>query len=630
MSRLLDDIDSPESLKALDIEQLKTLSDEIREFLIDNVSKTGGHLASNLGVVELTIALHYVYNSPWDKIIWDVGHQSYTHKILTGRKSLFPTLRKYGGMSGFPKRYESVHDCFETGHSSTSISAALGMARARDLKKEHYSVIAVIGDGSISGGMAFEALNDAGRSRNDLTVILNDNAMSIDKNVGGLALYLARLRSSPSYGKAKRDIKGVLSRIPYIGDSLVSGIEKLKNSFKYIFVPGMLFEELGFTYIGPIDGNNLDELIPVLRRVKNMKGPLLVHVVTVKGKGYKFSEENPERFHGIAPFDAENGHEETSPDMTYTKAFSNAMLSAGARDKRVVAITAAMKDGTGLGRFAEKYPDRFFDVGIAEQHAVTMAAGMAAAGLRPVVAIYSSFLQRAYDQIIHDVCMQDLPVVFAVDRAGLVGEDGSTHHGVFDISYLRAMPNMRVLAPKDGQELDKMLQFALYLDGPVAIRYPRGATCYERDAHKTDIDVMNWECLQFGTDVAILAVGRMVDIALNAAAILKTMGINAAVYNARCIKPLPSSTLSDILLNTKRLITIEDNIEKGGFGSGIAEFIFDNDIKGVDLDIIAMPDGFVPHGGVDKLLDQLKMTPQGIASRIYERINGNMTVRNRG
>lgn len=619
MDKLLDNINAPDDLKALNVEQLNALAAEIREFLIDSVSKTGGHLASNLGVVELTIALHYVYNSPVDKIIWDVGHQAYTHKILTGRKALFSTLRQYGGLSGFPKRCESVHDCFETGHSSTSISAALGFARARDLKNERYSVVAVIGDGSMGGGMAFEALNDAGRSKTDLTVILNDNAMSINKNVGGLAMYLAKLRSNPRYYRAKRDIKSVLARIPYIGEVLIAGIERLKNSFKYIFLPGIFFEELGFTYIGPINGHNLDELILVLQRVKSMKGPVLVHVVTTKGKGYKFSEEDPERFHGIAPFDAENGREEIRADMTYTKAFSNAMLSIGACDSRVVAITAAMKDGTGLSRFAKSYPHRFFDVGIAEQHAVTMAAGMAAAGLRPVVAIYSSFLQRAYDQIVHDVCMQRLPVVFAIDRAGLVGEDGPTHHGAFDMSYLRSMPNMCVLAPKDGGELDRMLRFALTVDGPVAIRYPKGKTTYSLDADNAE-PVTDWECLRGGDDVAILAVGRMVAIALEAAELLEGSGISAAVYNARCIKPLPSHRLLDILLHKKRLVTVEDNTITGGFASGIAEFILNNHIKGVDLDIIALPDDFVTHGDVNSLLMQLGMDAQSIASRICRHI----------
>lgn len=626
MSDLLNNINSPQDIKTLNIEQLRELSKEIREFLIENVAKTGGHLASNLGVVELTIALHYVYNSPQDKLIWDVGHQCYTHKILTGRKNLFPTLRKYGGLSGYPKRCESPHDCFETGHSSTSISASLGMARARDLKKEKYSIVAIIGDGSITGGMAFEALNDAGRSKNDITVILNDNAMSIDKNVGGLALYLSGLRSNPKYGKAKHNIKDVLHRIPIIGNGMIKVIEKIKSSFKYLFIPGMLFEELGFTYIGPIDGHNLEELISVLKRVRKMKGPVLVHVVTKKGKGYKFSEEDPARFHGIAPFDAENGHEETMLDMTFTKAFSNAMLSLAEKDSRIVAVTAAMKDGTGLRRFAERYPDRFFDVAIAEQHAVTMAAGMAASGLRPVVAIYSSFLQRAYDQLLHDVCMQNLPVILAIDRAGLVGEDGPTHHGIFDISYLRSMPNMHILAPKDGRELEEMLKFALSINGPVAIRYPKGPTVYDTSLCNKNINITEWECLCHGTDINIFAVGRMVESALRAASILQGTGINASVYNARCIKPLPTSFLYNALVNVKHVVTIEENTIKGGFGSSISEFIFENNINGIDLCMIGIPDKFAPHGSTSDILKALHMTPEAIAEYIYDHIKGHMSI----
>jgi 1-deoxy-D-xylulose-5-phosphate synthase len=610
--KILDSIYSPEDLKNLNTTELIQLSQEIRQFLLDNVSKTGGHLASNLGVVELTLAMHYVFNSPFDKIIWDVGHQTYVHKIITGRKELFGTLRQYNGLSGFPKPCESIHDIFVTGHSSTSISAALGIARARDLKKETYNVVAVIGDGALTGGMAFEALNDTGQSRTNIMVVLNDNQMSISQNVGALAAYLSKLRSNPRYTWLKREMDSVLRRIPRIGAYFADLIEKFKNSFKYLVISGMLFEQMGFTYIGPIDGHNMPALIDVMKRAARIGGPVLIHVITKKGKDYFFAEEKPELFHGVPPFNVETGEVYGADEETYSNAFGKHLAEMANRDPRVVAITAAMPDGTGLMEFKERFPERFFDVGIAEQHAVTMAAGLASNGFRPYVAIYSTFLQRAYDQILHDVCIQKLPVVFAVDRAGIVGEDGETHQGIFDISYLRHIPNMTLLAPKNIEELKHMLDYSLTMEGPVAIRYPKGNTGVDNLITKSPMNSLKWEIIVEGTDCCIISFGRMLSTAVQTAHILKKEGIKACVINARVLKPLDHRMLNDMASRINRWITLEDSLIQGGFGSSISEFVTAYRLP-VTIINLGINDSFVPHGSVERILKELKLDPNNVA-----------------
>ncbi|MGB9680564.1 MAG: 1-deoxy-D-xylulose-5-phosphate synthase, partial [Thermoanaerobacteraceae bacterium] len=514
---MLSKVNSPFELKKINKNDLPKLSNEIRQFLIDNVSATGGHLASNLGIVELTIALHYVFNSPVDKIIWDVGHQAYVHKILTGRREQFKNLRKFEGLSGYPKRSESIHDIFGAGHSSTSISAALGIAKARDLNKDNYSVISVIGDGALTGGMAFEALNNAGRAKTDLIVILNHNEMSISENVGSMSLYLSKLRTDPNYNKIKNEIDNLLNVIPPIGKSLHKYLDKLKDSVKQFVVPGMFFEEMGFTYLGPIDGHDTNVLIDVFERAKNLKGPILIHVITKKGYGYKYSEKYPEKFHSASKFNIDNGQFLNEGQNTYSDVVGKTLTEMALKDKKIVAITAAMPEGTGLNYFAKLIPERFFDVGIAEQHATTFAAGMAVNGYRPYFAVYSTFLQRAYDQLIHDVSIQNLPVVFAIDRAGIVGEDGETHQGVFDISFLRAIPNISIMSPKDANELVEMIKLSRTLDFPVAIRYPRGKA-EEFDVNREcNIVFGKSEILKEGLEISIFAFGRMVPIALNVA-----------------------------------------------------------------------------------------------------------------
>jgi len=521
LDRVLNRINLPQDLKGLSLAEMNELAGNIREVLIDSVAACGGHLAANLGVVELTIALHYVFNTPVDKIIWDVGHQSYVHKILTGRKDRMSSLRQFGGMSGFPKNEESVHDAFNTGHSSTSISAALGMSLARDIQKQNYSVVAVTGDGAMTGGMTYEALNHAGNVGRDLIVILNDNEMSISKNVGALSSYLNRLRTDPSYTRTKEEVENILARIPAIGPNIARVAGRLKDTVKYLMVPGKWFEELGFTYIGPVNGHNLEELITMLNNARKLKGPVLIHTITEKGRGYEPARQNPDIFHGVGPFDISTGKQFPRAFKTYTEIFGEYMVEAARADQRVVAITAAMASGTGLSEFSKAYPERFFDVGICEQHAVTLAAGMARAGLRPVVSIYSTFLQRAYDQIIHDVALQNLPVVFAIDRAGLVGEDGPTHHGVFDISYLRHIPNLTIMAPGDENEFMNMLYTALALNSPVAIRYPRGAgEGIEIAAHAQIIPSGKARILRSGGALAIIALGRAVSIGREVAQML--------------------------------------------------------------------------------------------------------------
>ncbi|HOQ09086.1 MAG TPA: 1-deoxy-D-xylulose-5-phosphate synthase [Syntrophomonadaceae bacterium] len=616
---LLDSINSPQDLKKLDVSAMYNLAEEIRELLINSVSRCGGHLAANLGVVELTLALHYVFDSPRDKLIWDVGHQSYVHKILTGRREQMKTLRQFGGLSGFPKIEESPHDTFNTGHSSTSISAALGLAIARDLNKEDYSVIAIIGDGALTGGMAFEALNHAGNEDRDLIVVLNDNEMSISHNVGALSAYLNRLRTDPSYSRTKEDIEAILKRIPGIGPNIARAAGRFKDLVKYMMVPGAFFEELGFTYIGPVNGHNLEELILVFRNARRMKGPILIHAITEKGRGYEPASRNPDLFHGVGPFNIETGLPVKKAVRTYTEVFGEFMVERGQQDARVVAITAAMTSGTGLTEFARQYPERFFDVGICEQHAVTLAAGMARAGLRPVVAIYSTFLQRAYDQIVHDVALQNLPVIFAVDRAGLVGEDGPTHHGVFDLSYLRSIPNMTVMAPADENELVQMLHTAFTLEGPVAIRYPRGVGLgIPLTSPYQVLPAGRGVMLQEGQDLAVIGIGRGTALGRELVERLAQLGINASLADARYVKPLDRQLICHLACTHKYLVTIEDNVVSGGFGSAVLEALQEERLQ-ADLLRVGIPDEFVEHGRVDVLFEYLDMSPEAIMELIFNR-----------
>jgi len=613
---LLETITGPADLKPLSRGQLRELADEIRGRLIEAVSHTGGHLAPNLGVVELTIALHYVFDSPRDKIIWDVGHQCYTHKLLTGRTGALRTLRQHGGMSGFPRRDESEHDCFDTGHGSTAISAALGVAAARDLNHQQHAVVAVVGDGAMTGGLAFEALNHAGHLERDLIVVLNDNEMSISRNVGALAHYLSRLRTEPRYLRAKENFEAALQRLPR-GAAMLEAVDKLKAGIKHLLVPGMLFEELGFTYLGPIDGHDLDATIETLRHARSIKGPVLVHAVTTKGKGYDPAERDACRFHGVAPFDVDSGEPMLPAGSSFTSVFGGALTRMAEADPRIVAITAAMPDGTGLVPFCRAYPDRFFDVGMAEGHAVTFGAGLAAAGLRPVVAVYSTFLQRAYDQVLHDVCLQRLPVVLAMDRAGLVGEDGPTHHGVFDLSYLRHLPNMVVMAPRDGGQLVAMLQTALAGDGPAAIRYPRAAAAPVREREPARVTVGAGEMLREGDDVALLAVGSMVAAALEAAQLLAAEGISAAVADARFVKPLDEKLVMNLIDHCGMLVTIEENVLQGGFGSAVLELLQERGVAAA-VRRLGVPDRFIEHGPRAALLESIGLTPAGIARAAAE------------
>ena len=618
MNTILEAINKPQDLKKLSNEQIKLLAEEIRHFLICSVSKTGGHLAPSLGVVELTLAIHKVFNSPVDKVVWDVGHQSYVHKILTGRRNDFSTLRQFGGISGFPKISESEHDVFGTGHSSTSISAALGMALARDIQGDKESVLAVIGDGSLTGGQAYEALNHAGNSSTNMIVILNDNEMSIAKNVGAISEYLSKMRTEPKYTKVKQDIEFLLRRIPAIGDSVVKTVERVKDSLRYLLVPGVLFEELGFNYIGPIDGHNFELLTEVLEKAKKMQGPILIHVLTCKGKGYKPAECNPGKFHGVGPYCIESGEvikNGTTP--TYTNIFGDTLLDLAKQDSRIVAITAAMPEGTGLKKFAAQFPKRFFDVGIAEQNAVTMAAGMAVKGLRPVVALYSTFAQRAYDQILHDICLQNLPVIFALDRAGIVGEDGPTHHGLFDYSYLRHIPNMVIMAPMDEDELRHMMFTATTIDRPVAIRYPRGSGLgVPLDKPLQQLTIGKAEELKSGNDVVFLAVGSMVEPCLVASEQLAAMGIQAGVVNARFIKPMDEEMLRKISREARNIITVEENMLAGGFGSAVLEYIHSQNFNWVKVLRLGIPDQFIEQGKRDQLLEKYGLTADGIASTV--------------
>lgn len=623
MYALLNRIEKPEDVKALTVRELEQLASELRHFIIDTVSQNGGHLAPNLGTVELTLALYSVFSFPEDKLVWDVGHQAYTHKILTGRRDAFKTLRKKGGITGFPNRSESVYDAFGVGHASTSISAALGMALARDARGEKNQVIAVIGDGALTGGESFEALNNAGDLGTKLIVILNDNEMSIDANVGAMSEYLSRIRIAPQYARAKRDMGSLLMSIPHIGDKVYKTASHLKDGVRSVLVPGSLFEEMGFHYIGPIDGHNIGLLEEVLTSAKEMEGPVLIHIHTVKGKGYKPAEQAPDKFHGVGCFDPSTGKSAKKAGCapSYTSVFSKALIELAKDRPDILAITAAMPSGTGLKAFGQAYPKRFFDVGIAEEHAMTLAAGMAAAGMHPVIALYSTFAQRAYDQLIHDVCLQNLPVTLCLDRAGLVGEDGPTHHGVFDLSYLRQMPNMCVMAPKDEEELRHMLATAIAIEGPAAVRYPRGAGLGVplTDSLET-LPVGKAEVLQEEGDIAFLAVGTMVEKAKEAAAILKEESIEAAVVNMRFIKPLDTELLGEMARTKKLLITAEENVLAGGFGSAVAEYLADHGIE-VPLLRFGIPDRFIEQGTRRELLSLCGLQPDEMAERIRERLS---------
>lgn len=615
---MLEKIQKPNDIKKIPADQLPALAEEIREFIIESLSKTGGHLASNLGVVELTIAMHRVFDLPKDKLIWDVGHQSYTHKILTGRKDGFETLRREGGISGFPKRSESDCDVFDTGHSSTSISAGVGYVRARELKKENYSVVSIIGDGALTGGMVYEALNNAASLKSNFIIVLNDNEMSITENVGGMSSYLSGLRTASAYTGFKMDVTKALNRIPGIGPGMVDAMRKTKSSIKQIIIPGMLFEDMGLTYLGPVDGHNIPQLIKTFQEAKRFEGPILVHVLTQKGRGYEPAMRHPARFHGAGPFDVKTGLPVGKSNPTYTDVFSTVMRKMGDRRKDVAAVTAAMMTGVGLKRFSNMFPDRCFDVGIAEEHAVTFAAALSLGGITPVVAIYSSFLQRAYDQIMHDVCMQNLHVVFAIDRAGLVGYDGETHHGIFDLSYLGSMPNMTILAPKNLWELSDMIKFAVDYDGPIAVRYPRGEAYTGLKEFRAPICLGKSEVIHEGSRVALLAVGSMVKMAEEVQKQLKErMDMDAALVNARFVKPIDEELLRSFADTYELVVTLEENVKDGGFGERVLAFAEEEDLP-FGVEIIALPDRFIPHGSVSYQMKQVGFTPEDICGRIEE------------
>ena len=609
---ILEQIKGPEELKALPPEDLKTLAQEIREFLIEKISHTGGHLASNLGVVELTIALHTTFNLPEDKLIWDVGHQSYTHKILTGRMADFDELRQYGGLSGFPKRKESPYDSFDTGHSSTSISAGLGIALGRDLKGLDYKVVSVIGDGALTGGMAYEALNNAARMKRNFIIVLNDNKMSISENVGGMSRYLNGLRTGSGYNDLKKNVADALDRIPVVGSVMIDKIKRTKNSIKQLFIPGMLFENMGITYLGPVDGHNIPAMCKVFKEAQKLDHSVLVHVITKKGKGYRPAEKNPSRFHGVVPFDVGTGEPlSTQEHPSYTDVFSRKICQLGGQYPNLVAVTAAMPDGTGLTAFGKKYPFRFFDVGIAEAHAVTSAAGMAAAGLRPVVAVYSSFLQRGFDQVLHDVCIQNLPVLFAVDRAGLVGSDGETHQGIFDYSYLTCIPNMSVMAPKNLWELRAMLDFAMEYNGPLAIRYPRGEAYRGLREFRQPIAYGKGEMLYEEKDIALLAVGSMVSTGEHVREKLKKEGYSCSLANGRFVKPVDTELVAHLAGNHGLIVTLEENVLQGGYGLAVTAYIHAH-FPHIKVLNVALPDAYVEHGNVSILREGLGIDSDSI------------------
>ncbi len=605
--KILDNINLPKDLKQLNKEEKAQLAQELRQLVIETVSETGGHLASNLGVVELTIALLDTFDLPNDVIVWDVGHQTYIHKILTGRKNKISTLRKFNGLAGFPKSVESEYDSFNTGHSSTSISAALGIARARDIKKENNYVIAVIGDGALTGGMALEALNDAGNSNTNLIVVLNDNEMSIAKNVGGISEFLTRIRTRKLYNKSNRYIKNAVSHIPRVGNGIIKFVRKIKYGIKQLIIPNMLFEDLGFKYLGPVDGNNIEDLEEIFKKAKDLEGPILIHAITKKGKGYRPAEENPDKFHSSSAFEIATGMPKKKKGDDYSKIFGKKLVKLAENNKKIVAVTAAMKDGTGLTEFAEKFPGRFFDVGIAEQHALTMAAGIAKNGLIPVVSIYSSFYQRGYDQVIHDICLQNLPVIMCVDRAGIVGNDGETHQGIYDMAFFRLIPNICIMAPKDFTELEQMLEFAVSLKKPVVIRYPRGGEEKEKFTEHNNIELGKCEKVKtilLENDkkyVTIIAIGNMVSKSMQVARALSEKNIEAEVINARFLKPLDKESIIQSIEKTKKCITIEDGTIIGGLGSAIKELISEENLKDIQIKSFAYPDKFIEHGSIEEL-----------------------------
>lgn len=615
MYHYLDKITGPGDLKALSDKERVALAVEIRDYMIQVVAKNGGHLASNLGIVELTMAMHTVFDSPKDQFVFDVSHQAYVHKLLTGRYEAFKTLRTFGGMSGFTKRSESEHDIFEAGHASTSLSAAMGLAKARDIKGEQHEVVAVIGDGSLTGGMAFEALNHMGHEGTKLIVILNDNEMSISQNVGGLSQYLSKIRTSPNYFKIKHEIQQAIEKLPKVGVPVARSVSRMKASFKQMVVPGMLFEELGLTYIGVVDGHNMPLLISMLQHAKNVEGPVILHVRTKKGKGYLPAEQQPDRFHGLGPFDIQTGKSIEGPsEKQFSKVFGEAMLSLAKERSEVVAITAAMPSGTGLETFREKHPQRFFDVGIAEEHAVTFAAGLARNGLKPFFAVYSTFLQRGYDQILHDVCIQNLPVTFCLDRAGLVGSDGETHHGLFDLSYLLALPNLTVLAPKDGTDLRSMLTYAADAQGPVAIRYPRGSAYSDQSDFQ---QVLSQEVVTYGKDFTLVAVGRMHHIGLEALEILNQQGLKGQLVTPKFLKPFDLAALKGVHQGIGPIFTLEENQKIGGFGAYLHQLIMDAGWQ-VPMVCFGVADQFVTHGEIHELLALLGLNPEAVATRIRE------------
>ncbi len=612
---MLERIQKENDIKDLNYKELVQLAGEIRSFLVQKVSQTGGHLASNLGAVELTIALHYVFDLPKDKIIWDVGHQSYVHKILTGRKDEFDHLREYGGLSGFPKPKESDCDAFGTGHSSTSLSAGLGYVWARDLKGEDYSVVSVIGDGSLTGGMAYEALNNASQLNKNFIIVLNDNQMSISQNVGGMSRYLDRLRTADLYTGLKKGVTNTLHRIPKVGDAMIDQIRKTKSSVKQLFVPGMFFEDMGITYLGPVPGHNIKRLVQAFNEAKKVDGPVLVHVMTEKGKGYPPAEKEPEKFHATGPFNIQTGKPVSKKEETYTDVFGKVMCEEGAKRKNLVAITAAMEDGTGLEPFARQYPDRFFDVGIAEEHAVTFAAGLAAGGMKPVFAVYSSFLQRGYDQIIHDVALQNLPVVFAIDRAGLVGGDGETHQGIFDLSYLSSVPGMTILSPKHKWELEDMLRFALDFDGPAAIRYPREKAFDLCEEYRSPIEYGKSERIYKGMDIAVLSVGHMFSESLKVCANLKKEGYFPSLINARFVKPMDSAMIEELAQDHDLIAVVEENVKTGGFGEQVEAYVMDHGLK-VKILPLCLPDAYMPQGSVKDLRKASGLDADAMTQRI--------------
>jgi 1-deoxy-D-xylulose-5-phosphate synthase len=617
---LLDKIQKENDIKNFTTQELAELKEEIREFLINSISETGGHLASNLGVIELTMALHLSFDLPNDKIIWDVGHQSYTHKLLTGRKDGFAHPRQYGGMSGFPKGKESACDSFNTGHSSTSISAGLGLAHARELTGEDYYVVSVIGDGALTGGLAFEGLNNASRMKSNFIIVLNDNNMSISENVGGMSKYLSHFRTADAYRGLKNDVMNSLNQIPVYGERMVKKIRNTKSSIKQLFIPGMMFEEMGIMYLGPVDGSNIAEMRRLFEEAKRVDGPVLVHVLTHKGAGYRPAERHPARFHGTEPFEIETGiPKHPRVKANYTDVFATIMKKMGERNPKVVVITAAMEDGTGLKRFHNVYPDRFFDVGIAEGHAVTFAAGMAKAGLVPVFSVYSSFLQRAYDEILHDVCIEQLPVVFAIDRAGLVGSDGETHQGIFDISYLSTIPHMTVLAPKNKWELSDMMKFAVDYGAPIAVRFPRGEAYDGLPEFRAPIETGKCEWIRRGEKVALFALGSMVKTAEQVADLLEEKGIHCSVINARFAKPFDKECIRSLTADHTLLVTLEENVKSGGMGEHIAAFLAEERIPLVQQ-IVAIPDEFVEHGNVDKLKEVLGIDSKSVFEKIWKEV----------